>query len=262
MIKPGFLFPHRLAFCERPLRSVPLKQQEHTTAQKTTHDGVREVAGDVGRIESCGEQQPGCQSGGGQRRDYRCGEACNRPAAVDAARAQPYSRRTAHGHVAQRDTCTSPGSGVARRPAEVAAPDTVVGATAQRGELDAGLAEPGRTARQEPAPGPGFILVVSAESTVCVDVLVGGARWPGVSSGGSTRAFAISTRIGVDSSTLPPARPRAWHGGERRLRCHSRKWESAVYGALVGTLSNKKEFPTTTSSSEVADHREGVFLQD
>ena len=27
-------------------------------------------------------------------------------------------------------------------------------------------------------------------------------------------------------------------------------------GALVGTLSNKKEFPTTTSSSEVADHRE------
>jgi hypothetical protein len=25
---------------------------------------------------------------------------------------------------------------------------------------------------------------------------------------------------------------------------------------------NKKEFPTTTSSSEVADHREGVFLQD
>ena len=38
--------------------------------------------------------------------------------------------------------------------------------------------------------------------------------------------------------------------------------ESAVCGALVGTLSNKKEFPTTTSSSEVADHREGVFLQD
>jgi hypothetical protein len=38
--------------------------------------------------------------------------------------------------------------------------------------------------------------------------------------------------------------------------------ESAVCGALVGTLSNKKEFPTTTSSGEVADHLEGVFLQD
>jgi hypothetical protein len=29
-----------------------------------------------------------------------------------------------------------------------------------------------------------------------------------------------------------------------------------VCGALVGTLSNKKEFPTKTSSGEVADHRE------
>ena len=29
-------------------------------------------------------------------------------------------------------------------------------------------------------------------------------------------------------------------------------------GALVGTLSNKKEFPTTTSSGEVADHREHI----
>ena len=75
-------------------------------------------------------------------------------------------------------------------------------------------------------------------------------------------SFAISTRTGVEYSTLPPARPRAWHGGERRLCCHSRKWESAVYGALVGTLSNKKEFPTTTSSSVVADHREPVYTKD
>ena len=29
-------------------------------------------------------------------------------------------------------------------------------------------------------------------------------------------------------------------------------------GALVGTLSNKKEFPTTTSSGVVADHREAL----
>ena len=31
-------------------------------------------------------------------------------------------------------------------------------------------------------------------------------------------------------------------------------------GALVGTLSNKKEFPTTTSSGVVADHREAQAL--
>ena len=63
--------------------------------------------------------------------------------------------------------------------------------------------------------------------------------------------------------TRPPSCVARWErGGCAALRCHSRKWESAVCGALVGTLSNKKEFPTTTSSGVVADHREGVFPQD
>ena len=58
------------------------------------------------------------------------------------------------------------------------------------------------------------------------------------------------------------ARPRMWRRVALTIICHSRRWESAVCGALVGTLSNKKEFPTTSSSGEVADHREGGFLQD
>ena len=67
----------------------------------------------------------------------------------------------------------------------------------------------------------------------------------------------------ADAPTRPPSCVARWErGGFAALRCHSRKWESAVCGALVGTLSNKKEFPTTTSSGVVADHREGVFLQD
>ena len=50
--------------------------------------------------------------------------------------------------------------------------------------------------------------------------------------------------------------PRKQRKQRRQLVFSYRTRESAVCGALVGTLSNKKKIPTTTSSSEVADHRE------
>ena len=71
------------------------------------------------------------------------------------------------------------------------------------------------------------------------------------------RRRSVQRSWGHSEPTRPPSCVARWErGGCAALRCHSRKWESAVCGALVGTLSNKKEFPTTTSSSEVADHRE------
>ena len=52
--------------------------------------------------------------------------------------------------------------------------------------------------------------------------------------------------------------------GEEAVLPLTQVGERTVCGALVGTLSNKKEFPTTTSSSEVADHRElfSVYSKD
>ena len=50
----------------------------------------------------------------------------------------------------------------------------------------------------------------------------------------------------------------AWMGNTTGLNADENSWvyRRDISCALVGNLSNKKEFPTTTSSSVVADHRE------
>ena len=66
-------------------------------------------------------------------------------------------------------------------------------------------------------------------------------NWAKCPALGNCNIYEYRRRL-FDAPARPPSCVARW---ESRLCCHSRKWESAVCGALVGTLSNKKQFPAS-----------------